>query len=161
MTVTNPIKKIREDHNLTVADFASLAGCSTQVVMRSEAAMYPSLNPTVIKTCLALEPSLTENDLLAEYDWYIKEELRKVKLPDYIDGLDDRNLKSYLDARTNMLAFRTALTYVNNMPDSNYSLCKLLKVHTYPIERFLKGRKDTAPIHIYERIRQIRDLKQE
>lgn len=152
-THPNPIKVIREEHNLTQSDLASLAGVTTQVVVRSELGMYPEINPTIVRACRTLSGK-PETELDREYELYILSQLSSVKLPLAIP-LDSETLRRQLSTVEGMLKFRKDLTSANDVSDSNYSLCKLLKVHLYPIERFLKGRKETPPYQIVERMEQI------
>lgn len=150
---SNPLKEIREKNNLSQEAFGSLAGVGPQVVIRNELGMFADINPSILRTCLALEPTTTEQKLKDEYEMYIISELAHVELPSYIPSREE------LDTVEGMKSFRKALTEANDMSDSNYSLCKLLKVHLYPIDRFMKGRKDTAPVNIHNRIKQVRELK--
>lgn len=149
--VTNPLKEIREKNNLSQKAFASLAGVSEQVVIRNELGMFRDINPSILQTCLSVD-TIHEEALKDRYELYILSELANVKLP-YIPE------RGSLDTIEGMKEFRKALTEANDMSDSNYSMCKLLKLHLYPIERYMKGRKDTAPIHVYERIEEIAALR--
>lgn len=146
----NPLKEIREKNNLTLKEFGSLAGVSEQLVIRNENGLFTDINPSILKTCMYLD-TVREQELKDRYDKYIMSSLANVTLP-YVPKRGD------LDNLDDMLEFRKALTEANDMSDSNYSMCKLLKIHLYPIERFTKGRKDTAPVNLYDRIEQIVDL---
>ena len=148
----NPVKAIREKHNLSQKAFASLAGVTDNVVVRSELGMFPEMNPSIYVALQSLEPNMNPLNILDDYQLYILGSLANVAMPYYPNQPE-------LDTIEAMEKFRKDLTEANNMSDSNYSMCKLLKVHLYPLDRFLAGRKDTAPIHIYERVRQIKGLK--
>lgn len=152
-THPNPVKVAREENNLSQNAFASLAGVTPQVVVRSELGMYPELNPTIERTIRTLTGK-PDTEIEREYQLYILSELATVKLPLSIP-LDAETLRRQISTIEGMLQFRKDLTSANEVSDSNYSLCKLLKVHIYPIERFLKGRKDTPPIQILERMEEI------
>ena len=148
----NPIKVIRENHNLSQKAFASLAGVTENIVVRSELGMFPEMNPSIFSTLKVLEPNKDPLRILDEYELFILASLANVKMPYYPK-------KPELDSIDDMLHFRKALTEANDVSNTNYSMCKLLKVNIYPLDRFLKGRQDEAPSNIYERILRIKGLK--
>lgn len=152
MSDTNPIKDFRARHNLSQQAFASLAGVTVQVIVRCEIGTYTEIPPSVVRAIDAIDKQVTGEAVALMYERWLLEELKEVKLP-YRPTLDQ------LHTIEGFEQFRKDLTEANDVSDSNYSMSKLLKVHIYPIDRYLSGRKNTPPVQIMERISEIQMLQ--
>lgn len=146
----NPIKKVREEHNLTMKAFASLAGITEQNVVRAEGGMFGSLPPSIIDAVIALTGREYFN-VQQEYEEWVEAELKEVKLPYATSD------KMILD-RATFIDWKKAVCILNGMPDTTVGFCKLFKMHPYVIDKWISGKLKSAPLQLVQRLAHMRGI---
>jgi DNA-binding XRE family transcriptional regulator len=148
--VKNPVKVVREEHNLTQRAFASLAGVTEQVVIRAESGMFGSLPPSIIEAVRTLNEWPSERITL-EYESWVTKELSEVELLD--PKLDEMilNPKEFKD-------WMKAVCALNGVPNTSVGFCKLFKMHPYVIDKWISGRLKSAPIQLIQRLAHMRGI---
>lgn len=144
--LVNPIKRIRETAGKTQKDYASLAGITEQVVLKVEQGLYPTLPPSIHRVAAMLSITETMEGIEDEYEEWIKQELKSVKLPNTILPVSP----------SDMVTWRSIVCRLNEQPNSVVALCKLLKINPYVIQKFEAGRMKQTPLQLAERIAYIK-----
>lgn len=145
----NPVKRVREEHHLTMKALASLAGVGEQNVVKAEAGMG-SLPPSIVDAICTLTGETAER-ILVEYESWIQQELMEVKLP---SGQSD---KMILD-RATFVDWKESVCSLNNMPSTTVGFCKLFKMHPYVIEKWESGKLKSAPLQLVQRLAHMRGI---
>lgn len=146
----NPIKRVREENKLTIRAFASLAGVGEQVIIKAESGMGASLPPSIIQAINILTGD-TPDDIMAEYEEWIQQELKEVKLP---SGQSDRMI---LD-RVTFVDWKESVCALNGMPNTTVGFCKLFKLHPYVIDKWESGKLKSAPLQLVQRLAHMRGI---
>lgn len=147
---TNPVKRTREEHNLTQKAMASLAGVTEQVVLRAEQGMFGELPPSMIEAVSTLTGE--DSDYITKsYKQWVDMELSKVRLP---DGSAD---KMVLDRET-FIEWMNTVCAMNDTPNTSVGFCKLFKMHPYVIDKWISGRLKSAPIQLIQRLAHMRGI---
>lgn len=141
----NPIKTIRTTRNITQHEFANIAGVGEQVVMKTELGLYPNIPPSVLRVAAQLG-QIPASVVEADYQAWIKEELRSVKLPN----------TPLPKTPKEFIKWRHTLCGLNDEPDSQYALARLLKLNPYVIQKYEAGKMKQTPLQIAERVALIR-----
>ena len=146
----NPVKEVREEHNLTQKAFASLAGVTEQVVLRAESGMFGELPPSMVQAVHTLTGE-DSDEITASYSRWVEYELSQVKLP---DGSAD---KMVLD-RSTFIEWMGTVCAMNDTPNTSVGFCKLFKMHPYVIDKWISGRLKSAPIQLIQRLAHMRGI---
>jgi DNA-binding XRE family transcriptional regulator len=150
MTPPNPIKTIRSEAHKTQHEYASIAGVTEQVVMKTEQGLYPNIPPSILRVA-AMLAGQRAYAIEEEYEAWIQEELRHVKLPPSV-GRTNQIPKTPAE----FIKWRKAVCELNDEPNSVVALAKLLKINPYVIQKFEAGRMKQTPMQIAERVAFIR-----
>ena len=146
----NPVKEVREEHNLTQKAMASLAGVTEQVVLRAESGMFGELPPSIIQAVRTLTGD-DSDEITETYKNWVEYELKQVRLP---DGSAD---KMVLDRET-FIEWMNTVCAMNDTPSTSVGFCKLFKMHPYVIDKWIGGRLKSAPIQLIQRLAHMRGI---
>lgn len=148
--IQNPIKKIREELNLTQKEYAKLACVTEQVVLKAEQGLYPTLPPSIMRVAVT-ESNLSVGLIEAMYEDWILQELRDVKLPTTF-------VPSQVGFYTpdQFIGWRAVVCRMNGVPNSVNGFCKLFKINPYVIQKYEGGKMKSIPLQLVERIAFIR-----
>lgn len=146
----NPIKKVREEHHLTMKALASLAGVTEQNIVRAEGGMFGSLPPSIIDAISTLTGEKPER-INMEYETWVAQELMEVKLP---SGQSD---KMILD-RSTFIEWKAAVCALNDVPNTTVGFCKVFKMHPYVIDKWESGKLKSAPLQLIQRLAHMRGI---
>lgn len=145
----NPIIAFRKDRRETQRTLADIAGITEQVVLKAEQGMYPTLPPALLEALTQIT-GFSKYRIENEYEGWIQDELRKVKLP----SVGNQMVTDYVLFNE----WRSAVCGINGVPDNINSFCRLLKIHPYVIQKYSAGKMKGVPIQLIERIGQIKGV---
>lgn len=146
----NPIKRVREDHHLTMKALASLAGVTEQNVVRAESGMFGSLPPSIVDAISTLTGDSADR-VHINYQLWVEAELKEVELPTAVSD------KMILD-RVTFKDWKKAVCALNGMPDTTVGFCKLFKLHPYVIDKWEGGKLKSAPLQLVQRLAYMRGI---
>lgn len=145
----NPITIIRKDYRETQSSIARRAAITEQVVLKAEQGMYPTLPPALLQA-LSDITGVNKRQLESSYEYWIDDELKKVKLP----NTGNQMVTDYILFNE----WRSAVCGMNHVPDNINSFCKLLKIHPFVIQKYSAGKMKGVPVQLIQRIAQIKGL---
>jgi transcriptional regulator with XRE-family HTH domain len=145
----NPVSRIRKDLSLTQVDLARRARITEQVILKAEQGVYPTLPPSLLRM-LGYLTGTPESQIEAEYEAWIDEQLKEVKLPSC--G------KQMVTDFVLFNEWRSTVCNLNGVPDNINSFCKLMKIHPYVIQKYSAGKMKGVPVQLIQRIGQIKGI---
>lgn len=154
----NPIKKFREEQNLTQVDLAKLANVSISVVSRVENGTFANVPPSITNAikhlCGGFHHYADSSNLLRDYVRWVNDELTQIKLPNpLIDP--DRSMTPEQFA-----VWRSVVCKLNGVADTAISFAGLFKLNIYVVDKWEKGTMKQIPSQILERVDYVRRAAQ-
>lgn len=139
----NVVKSIRLSNNLSLTQFAELARCSDQVVLRTEQGTYREVPPKILKLCEDLNSMATKNFVATKY-----REFTKLHRALYASRLD-LDLSKYVAHRANsphpLIYLRSRIGYATRM-----GFCVAFCMHPSTVRRFELGETLEIPEQVRE-----------
>ena len=130
---TNPIKKLRQEQNLTQKALAEQAGISPTAVLRYEQGLYQEISPKITK-------ALEDETLPLRYRlWRLKHQQDAER---YFKELPQLTIKP---GEHPFETFRKTITTRAVGKDSRVSFCILLAIHPSVVAEYEKGKQMHMP----------------